>query len=422
MPSTFRAFLVSAILALSTTAQLAVAESSCSLVDEAVRISAEIRGLKLKRKVPCKLRTKDEVRAYLLQSLNEKIPQERLASEAALFRFIGVIPEQFDYASGLVELYTDQVGGFYEPKEEYYAMAAWIPEFMQLGVAVHELTHALQDQHYKLETFLDPLTASNDGQLARAALIEGDATAVMVDHTRATVGQGPIQDEATVSGLMAQNILGIMLSPGLQKAPPALQSMLVFPYVSGMNFAHALLRKDGYKSIDAAFRKPPQTSEQILHPEKYLNGEQDWAQFDAPETLSPNSGDPLPPSLAAKLELPPKLEASDVLGEFTISSALSNFITPMKASRAAAGWGGDRAGVYALQGNAIGKRAARWETRWDSEAEAAEFFSALNEAYSSRFAVKKEISQNEVSFTGKSAFEAATKRSGSTVVMVIADL
>ena len=93
-------------------------ENPCDLTSEAVRQASLIRGLSIKRKTPCLLQDKEEVKKYLLKTINEKIPRQRMESEGLIYKALGFIPADFDYEQGLVKLYLDQLGGYYDPNTD----------------------------------------------------------------------------------------------------------------------------------------------------------------------------------------------------------------------------------------------------------------------------------------------------------------
>lgn len=355
----------------------------CRIAATAIRSASRIRALEVKRAVPCKLQNRKEVEQYLRSTIDEKIPAERIRKEGLVNRMIGIVPPDYKYLEGIIELYREQIGGYYDPEKEYYAMAAWMPAMMQMPVAVHELTHALQDQHFELDALIDHKTQRSDSLLARSALVEGDATAVMIDYSRGLAGQGPLKEETSVSMFMIQNISGAMLSPSMQKAPVALQASLIFPYVSGIRFAHSLLKQEGYKSIDAAFSRLPRSTEEILHPEKYASEEADFIEVSTPK-----------PPEDAELSSSTPLYV-DTLGEFLISSLLSTYISPLEASEAASGWGGDTLVLYDLKDTE--KELLLWDLRWDSVEDAEEFISALQIAYTKRYDLKEPLEGSSVS-------------------------
>jgi len=346
--------------------------ADCSMVGGAMKIASGIRKLDIKKEVPCKLEGKDEVEKYLRETLGKKIPPERIRNEGRVYGLLGLIPVDFDYLNNIVKLYTDQLGGYYDPDTDSYVMANWLPASMQMPIAVHELTHALQDQHFKLDSLMDEVHDDSDALLARSALVEGDATAVMLDYARSMNGEPSIVKEKNVSAFMMQNITGAMLSSGVSSAPPSLQAMLIFPYVSGLRFVHQLLRTGGTAAVDQAFRKLPDSSAEILHPERYQSKKRG---FHRPAR-------PVLEQYGITSETKPAFE--DRLGEFVISTLLSNYIPPLQASRAASGWDGDRLWFFDVESKA--GTVLVWRLLWESDKDALEFSQALTEAFEKRFA------------------------------------
>ncbi len=365
-------------------------DTSCDLVSTAMNTASRLRGLSIKKQVPCKLQDKNQVKKYLEEAVKIHVPQERIANEERVFKFLGIIPQDFDYVSGIINLYTDQLGGYYDPAKKYYAMAAWMPALMQMPIAVHELTHALQDQYYELDKFTDQKTTPSDALLARSSLIEGDATAVMIDYTRELQGQGPIAKEDNISFFMLQNISGALISSAGNSAPQTLQTMMIFPYISGLNFVHSLLKNSKknnvYLTIDKAFKNPPKSTEEILHPDKYLKKSADFIVLPTP----------IPENTSAIKDTTPAY--TDTLGEFMISTMLSSWISPLEASNAATGWGGDTLALYELKSSAKGL--LLWDTNWDSKEDAQEFFNTLTEAYEKRFSKPAVKTTTKSSFAG----------------------
>lgn len=329
----------------------------CQVAKRAINAAAAIRKLSIKEQVPCRIQSREQVEQYLRSTIDRKIPKEKLLADEQTGKLIGLFPYDYNYLEGIVALYREQIGGFYEPAENFYAMAAWMPDAMQMQIAVHELTHALQDQHFNLESFIDDAAMSTDEQLARAALIEGDATAVMMDYSRSLIGQGPLAEESAVSSFMLQSIVGATFSPTLQSAPPAVQASVIFPYVSGLNFVHHLLKAGGYSAVDTAFRSPPRKTREILHPERTVH-----------------STSPLKPDTTAT--------DGDSLGEFMVTTLLATYISPKIASAAADGLNDDRIDVFS-------DHHAVWKLYFENAIEADEFIDALRTAYNKRFGSPK---------------------------------
>lgn len=344
----------------------APASTRCVVAKSSIDAASRIRGLQVKREVPCFIYGKEEVKSYLVNSIKEKIPQSKLYFEETIYKALGFIPTDFDYTNGVIEMYLGQLGGFYDPEKGHYVMAGWLPDAMQPAIAVHELTHALQDQHFNLTSIMDPKIDNSDLLLAHSALVEGDATAVMLDYSRGLLGQPSIATEPDVGAVMMQNVLGASFMQGSASAPFSLQLFLIFPYTSGLRFAHTLLSKGGFAALNAAFKTLPKTTEEILHPEKYPASSAEFRKVTEDELrvsgIAPDA----------------KLLYRDTLGEFFISVLLgSNSREKVRAAEAAAGWGGDLVGVFET-GDA--GQVVIWKTVWDSEEDARQFVAMYAEA------------------------------------------
>jgi hypothetical protein len=335
------------------------ADPSCPLVKTALVSSSALRHLALKKEVPCKTKSRADVEKYLRLELNKKEVRARLENEGEIYKILGYIPASYPYLDGLISLYVSQIGGYYEPKQDYYAMADWIPSSLQLPIAVHELTHALQDQYFHLEKFMDNEKQSTDTLLARSALVEGDATLVMVNFTRQQRGMPPLEAESSAASVLFQNILGTLLSPQIASAPATLQATMIFPYMSGLEFAHNVIKKGGYTALDKVFVNPPRSTSEILHPERYYNREPVL-------TLAP-----LPATEGAFKRI-----TSDTFGEFFLSTWLSQFVSPTQASTLASAWAGDEIALYK---NDQGEKKITWQIAIRTKKTADEIISALNQ-------------------------------------------
>ena len=337
----------------------AAAEDLCQIARDAMKVAQELRGLREKRQTPCVIQDKEAVRGFLLHSIKTKLPPRKFENEERVFKALGMIPESFVYEKGMVDYYMSQLGGYYDPERKRFAMAGWMPAILQTTIAVHELTHALQDQYFSLEGLIDNKMDNSDALLARSALAEGDASAVMYDYARRQAGQPLLKDEKSVSGIMLQNVLGasVMASGSV---PKSMQMMLLFPYNSGLRFVHALLRKGGYERVNSAFRQPPRSTEEILHPEKYFISAPDFTSLADADVRR----DGIDPDL--------KHVYGDTLGEFAISALLSMVHSVAReVADGAAGWAGDRLGLFESEDRS--RWAVVWELRWDTEADAREF-------------------------------------------------
>ncbi len=343
---------------LSSIHSIAVGEVDCSIAEKAIQQAGELRSLSLRSRVPCKVQDKTEVRKFLKTTLEQEISPVQFKAEETLFRVFGMIPEDFDYKEGLIGVYLSQLGGYYDPKQGRYVMAGWLPGFMQHGVAVHELTHALQDQHFNLDKFIDSKSFSSDQLMARSALVEGDATLVMLSFEARRAGRQNPTELASVDALVLEQSMALMLSSDFASVPDVIKFSMLFPYASGLKFAHALHQKGGsYRSIDKAFSRPPRSTEEILHIEKYFKAKPDFE--------TPTSAQVLKVANLSGAEV----IYEDVLGEFWFSMMLGQEGSRAKAAEGASGWGGDRM-VLAKDGET---QYLLLQSNWDTKAEQREF-------------------------------------------------
>lgn len=334
------------------------AQVKCSIAASAFLEASKVRGLSKKKEVPCEVKNKEEVKKFLVHSIDTDLPDGKLQNEELVYKGVGILPFSFKYKEGMVELLVSQLGGYYDPKREHYVMAGWMPEILQTPIAVHELTHALQDQYYNLDQFISP-QFTTDQVMARQALVEGDATAVMTDYSLLQVGSRGLRYEDNVESMMMQNVLSMGLM-GNANVPEPLKLALLFPYTSGLRFVHTLLKIGGYKEVDKAFKNPPQSTSEILHPEKYINHSKQSVEIDLHPLIPETEG---------------TIFYEDSLGEFTIASLFKNDMTQREnASRIGNGWLADK--VALIRRKDSEQISILWKTVWESPKEAEEFFNA----------------------------------------------
>jgi hypothetical protein len=240
-----------------------------------------------------------------------------------------------------------------------FFLADWIDLEGQKPVMAHELTHALQDQHFNLRRFEKWRKGDSDAELAAHALIEGDATLAM----KVYMAKNPMVAFAFLRSSST------MSSAQYKLAPRSIRESLLFPYQEGMDWATAIYKKDGWKGVSQAFADLPQSTEQILHPEKYFAHE-------APVKVGL-------PELRLELGAKWKRIDYDVSGEWNYYLILDEFLnSEADSKRAAAGWGGDRYEVYE---SSTGEVLVAQMSAWDSENDAREFFDAYAKRVAKRY-------------------------------------
>lgn len=301
--------------------------------DEVLREMSQITGWQLKTPLKKSLRSRDEIHAYVLRQMNEeKNEKERYASTRSAEAF-GLIPKGFNLESFLVDLLTEQIAGLYDPKTHEFYIADWIAPEDQRMVMSHELTHALEDQHFQIEEWVRAARPNDDAEMAREAVLEGSAMAAMLDYMLKDKGLKlkdlPDVDPSAFVGDLSQ-------TPMLKKAPPFLKDSLMFPYFSGLTFSMTVLRSGGWNGFASVFDHPPANTQQIMHPDLYRSG-----KIPAPLKLN------LPPSLASSNWT--ELEQNS-MGEFGWKEILQQFLDPARAKDLSSAWDGDLYATYEQKG------------------------------------------------------------------------
>jgi hypothetical protein len=306
--------------------------SLLAAADDITRQVVALRGLSVRRPIARGVLSRDEIGRKLRERIAQEYTPSEIAIESRLLKRLGLLPPDVDYQQLLVGLLQEQVAGFYDPFASRLYIADWLGLDLQRPALAHELAHALQDQHFDLKTFAAPIKDNGDRQLARSALVEGDGTAVMLDFVAQSHGFDVTRLPGNVVAAVGKQIsAGAMdQSPIYSRAPRFLRETLLFPYFGGMQFVHALRGSRGWGRVDDAFASPPESTTQVLHPEKYLAHEHPVDITAAPIA-----------ALAPRAEL-----RRDVLGELELRVLFCLHASDGEAERAAAGWRGDRLVAY----------------------------------------------------------------------------
>jgi hypothetical protein len=224
--------------------------------------TSEIRQLSIMRPVHSSTQSRAEIERMIIKNLDEEVTPSDLHADEVTLKKLGLAPADFQYRAMMIRLLTEQVAGYYDPKTREFHLADWIDLDGQKPIMAHELTHALQDQHFNLRRFEPWPKGDSDAELAAHSLIEGDATLTMMLY----VANDPMRALAFLKSLGANGLS----SAELEKAPRALRETLLFPYQEGTDWTRTLYKQGGWERVSKAFTGLPQSTEQILHPDKYF--------------------------------------------------------------------------------------------------------------------------------------------------------
>ena len=224
--------------------------------------TSELRELSILQAVKSGAQSRSEIERMIVKNLDtDTTPAEMHAAEV-LLRVFGLAPQDFAYRPFLIKLLTEQVAGYYDPKAQQFYLADWIELEGQKPVMAHELTHALQDQHFNLKRFEKWPKGDSDAELAAHALIEGDATLAMTLY----MAKHPLVALAFIRSLGAQEAS----SEQFKHAPRALRESLLFPYEAGSDWATQRLPArrlgDGFEGVQqtAAVERADPSSRKIF--------------------------------------------------------------------------------------------------------------------------------------------------------------
>lgn len=342
----------------------------------------DVREARFDSPVAVKAQSAEGCKRAFRAGLEGWMPASRSGPLSRAYGKLGLLPKGYDLLGGLEELYATQVLAYYQPGEgTFYVVEAGIPGSAIDSIMLHELDHALDDQRFGLATIYALAAGKENDDLALAGqfLIEGEAYFIGI-HTQAKArGELDRLDElAEVEGKLDREgleaeyrrraaALGdagkLYEETGRLRAklPLYVWRRYMEPYTKGCLMISRVKRAGGWKAVDALWRRPPTSTEQVLHPEKLLDAERDEPVSIELDDLSPELGRGW------------KKTATNVVGELGTQVVLESRGAEDVAALAS-GWGGDR--LYAFEKDEQ-RTAIVWFTTWDTEAAARGFESGL---------------------------------------------
>jgi hypothetical protein len=323
------------------------------IYDEIEQEVVAMRGLEPTAEVDRRTIDEAELKAQIEQLYHEESPPELVAANERFYKALNLLPDDASLEDLTIEMLSGGVAGFYrdDQKRLYVVSRSGEVGANEKITFAHEFNHALQDQHFSIFKDQEDVTNRSDWLLARQALYEGDSSLLMT-----------LWASQNFSGEDFQNLLAEGLndpsSAMLERMPAILRETLLYPYTTGLGFVQGQYAAGGWDAVDAIYDKVPETTEQVLHPDKYQAGEA-AVEIDVPDDLQDRIG----PGWERTLD--------DTFGEFQTGVWLRD-AGAENATDAAAGWGGDRVIVLEDGDN----WAVLVGTEWDSAADAEEFEAA----------------------------------------------
>lgn len=394
-----------ALLALALAAvpaALATAQGNEAEVEEVLESTSEVRGLEAGPDVKVSYLSTDELEEKMLEEFEEDTPEEDIRNAQDIMVMLGFIPDGLDLKQLYIDLYTEQIAGFYDPEDGslYLISEDQSMDFMDRYILAHELTHYLQDENFDLSRppFDDPEDAEvktdDDASFAATCLVEGDAMLTAEKWMMEAMSSGDFGDLDFGMEDYSTQVF--------DSSPEYIQDSLMFPYEEGQAFVSYIYEEGGYKAVDKAYSEPPKSTEQIYHPEKYIAGE------GPVEVELPDLGGDLGGW---------ELAYDNVLGEFDVYELFKPYFSSRTAEQAAEGWGGNR---YHLYRGGDGELLLVQGYAWDTEKDADEFAAAFVDYLKERFedGLEEEASSGAWRAWSAGDYELALKKDGKEVFIV----
>jgi hypothetical protein len=343
----------------------AVTPTATSIDAQMDQIQQEVtsyRGLKMDKPLNRSLLTTDKLKDHVINEFFADYTAEDAQHDEEELNAFGLLPANFDLHDFYIKLYSEQIAGYYDSKtKQMYVVSDEGFNGTERMTYAHEFTHVLQDQTYDLENGLkmneEYCKHETEYCAALSALVEGDAT---LSEQYWYYKYSTDQDKSQISDFQKS-----YTSPVYDSAPAYMKEDFLFPYTQGLAFVNTLYGENKWTSIDDAFKNPPVSTEQILHPEKYPG--------EAPVKVTV-------PDLLTTLGKGWTEVDRNVMGEWYTYLMLADGsdakfrLDDQTAKDASAGWGGD---TYVYYSNDTTKQFVLvWDSEWDTKKDSDEFWQA----------------------------------------------
>jgi len=230
---------------------------------------SKMTGLRMKRPIKRSIITREQIRDLVESRLKEQTTPEEIRAEELTLKMFGFVDEDFDLAKQYVDVLAEQATALYDYQTKQLYLATWTPEDLQEVALVHELAHALADQHFDLGKYLSKSRGA-DGDVARSAVIEGQASWIMVEYAMRQSGKSMLESPLLAVTAASASRFEAGQYSAYASAPLYIRESLLFPYTEGLLFQQAVIEKHGAAGFSEVFRQPPVSTQQILQPDAYF--------------------------------------------------------------------------------------------------------------------------------------------------------
>jgi len=372
------------ILMAAATLQLCAQVPDAAQIQKVTAEIADITGLAVKRPVPFEAISREAWKKWVADEIQATVkPAELRAEEIALKKF-GLVPKDFDLKKATVDLLGEQAAALYDHRRKKMLFVEGGAEGeMAEAVLVHELSHALADQHFDMKRFLEKGPKSDEAQTARMAVVEGQAMWIMIESQMRKVGMSLKGNRGTLDVMLpAMGKMAAESYPVFTSAPLYLRETLLFPYTAGLLFQQAVFEKSGKGAFAEVLRKPPASTQQVLQPERYF------------EALAPTQ--PALPAMDGLKEFDHLTTGS--VGELDFRILLQQYTEQKQGSEVAAKW---RGGTFDVLEHKKDKHTVlRWAVDWDSPETARQFVAMYRKVLDGKWKVCRFAEETNLGLKG----------------------
>jgi hypothetical protein len=352
-------------------------------IDSIVKSLSGITGLSEKHSVPYGRISKRQLRQFLTKRIKKTLKPEEIYADELSLKMLGLVPANFDLRKSTLDLLTEQAAAFYDYEKKKLFLLEGSSLNSETTTLAHELSHALADQHFNLEKFMQEVPANDDENLAHTAVVEGQASWLMIAYDLKQAGRPPMPTAEMLRGVGNSSEESMAGYPVLKDSPLYIQQSLLFPYTRGILFFDAVYKKMGREAFAAVFGHPPEDSAEIIHPDRYFAHEK-----------------------AAKPDLP-KLSLNDrakdltegSVGEFDHEMMLTQYVGAAQSKLLAPHLRGGRFKI-----TEIGKKRKpllEYISEWESEEQAANFFRCYQKILKAKWKQCNVSTTNDTIFAGQ---------------------
>lgn len=283
----------------------------------------DVRGLEFIEPPEIVVLSPEELADRVRQQVEEDLDPQDVEVTQRLFELLGLLDGSIDLGDAYADLYAEGVVGQYiDDTGELLVADAGEMSPLSETVVVHELVHALTDQHFAFaETFHDLVDQERFHEAAAMqALFEGDATYYQLVYMQSLPTEEQV--DAVQESLAAE-------LPVMESLPGWFGEDLTWPYDAGFAFVQRVVDEEDVPGLNQAYTLAPSTTEQIIHPGAYFT-RQPAVEVDLPEVQVPGY----------------EVYEEGEWGEWNLQLYLLDAVEPGEAIVAATGWGGDDYRIY----------------------------------------------------------------------------